>query len=895
MSLPHAPAPDTARDTAPDTAAQTSVHPGAATGGQGAPSVVVVGAGMVAHRFVEQMLSYDGAAHLTVLGDEPALPYDRVHLSEFFLGRSGTDLALNPQVWDSERVSLHTGDPVAAVDRTTHTVTTRSGASFHYDTLVLATGSWAWTPRTEGTDLPGVFSYRTLADVTGIAHWVSARSAELGRPLRGVVVGGGVLGLEAAAALQTLGAAAAVVEFADQLMGVQLDDGGGEALRVLITERDIDVHLGVGASALRPAGSPEDAPAVGARAVGEMELSDGTVLDADVVVFSTGIRPRDRIARESGLAIGERGGVVIGAGCQTSDPDVYAIGECASFEGECVGLVAPGNLMADVVADRLHGGTAIYERQPEGTKLKGVGIEAASFGDIFALTPGALEVTFADPVSKTYKKLVVSDDARTLLGGVFVGDIALYSSLRPLLGRALGADPSAFLAPEGGAEVPTTEVPDDVVVCSCANVTAGTIRGAVTEHGCASVGEVKSCTKAGTVCGSCVPMLTTIVNSTLEKAGVEVSHAMCEHFAMSRAELFVMVRAEQLSTFSEVVAAHGTGRGCNICKPVVASILASLKIGHVLQGDQAPLQDTNDRLLANMQRDGTYSVIPRIPGGEITPEKLAVLARVGATYGLMTRVTGAQRIGLFGARADQLPQIWRELVDAGFESGQAYGKSLRNVKTCVGKAWCRFGVQDSTSMAIRVELRYRGLRSPHKFKMGVSGCARECAEARGKDIGVIATEKGWNLYVGGNGGFTPRHAELLAEDLDDDTLIRTIDRFLALYISEGDRLQRTAPFVAGYPGGIEELRRVLLEDSRGIGAQLDELIAHHVDTYEDEWRSTLEDPEKLRRFVSFVNAPDQHDPDLAYTNIRGQIRPARSDEPSDNNPVIARTLEVRPS
>lgn len=874
---------------------------------------------MAAHRFVEQMLALGGVHRITVLGDEPAPPYDRVHLSEYFLGRTPQDLALAPSVWDDERVTLLTGDPVAAVDRATRTVTTRSGLDVGYHTLVFATGSWAWTPRTEGTDLPGVFSYRTLADVEGIAAWVRERSAALGRPLRGVVVGGGVLGLEAAAALQTLGAQASVVEFADRLMGVQLDDGGGEALRVLVTDLGIDVHLGVGASALRAAdGSVPDGvaqdpaagvcpavlasettealdPARASHAVGRVVLSDDRELPADVVVFSTGIRPRDRIARESGLATGERGGIVIGPGCQTTDPDVYAIGECASLDGECVGLVAPGNAMADVVANRLHGGTAVYERQPEGTKLKGVGIDAASFGDVFALTPGALEVTFADPVSRTYKKLVVSDDARTLLGGVFVGDIALYSSLRPLLGRPLGADPSAFLAPEGGGPAPTTELPDDVVVCSCANVTAGTIRGAVTEHHCTSVGEVKACTKAGTVCGSCVPLLTSLVNRTLEQAGVAVSHAMCEHFAMSRAELFTLVVEEGLQTFSDVVAAHGTGRGCNICKPVVASILASLKIGHVLSSDQAPLQDTNDRLLANMQRDGTYSVIPRIPGGEIPPEKLAVIARVGAEYGLMTRITGAQRIGLFGARADQLPAIWRELVDAGFESGQAYGKSLRNVKTCVGKAWCRFGVQDSTSMAIRVEMRYRGLRSPHKFKMGVSGCARECAEARGKDIGVIATEKGWNLYVGGNGGFTPRHADLLAEDLDDDTLIRTIDRFLALYISEGDRLQRTAPFVAAFPGGIEELRRVILEDSRGMGVYLDSLIANHVDSYEDEWRSTLEDPEKLRRFVSFVNAPDEHDPDLAYTNVRGQIRPARAGEPSDSNPVLARTLEVRSS
>ncbi|NKX93883.1 nitrite reductase large subunit [Sanguibacter hominis ATCC BAA-789] len=856
--------------------------------------IVVVGAGMVAHRLVEQLVSRapaDTPWSATVIGDEAHLPYDRVHLSEFFGGRSPEQLAMAPTVWDDPHVTLRTGDAVASIDRDAQTVTTRSGETVTYDTLVLATGSWAWTPRTDGTDLPGVFSYRTMDDVVGLQTWVADRAATLGRPLRGAVVGGGVLGLEAASALQDLGAAATVVEFADRLMSVQLDDGGGEALRVLIEDMGVTVRTGTGATRLV---SAPDGP------VGLMVLSDGSTLDVDVVVFSTGIRPRDRLARECGLAIGERGGVVVGPTCRTSDPAIWAIGEVASHDGECAGLVAPGNAMADVVVDQLLGGDAVYTPAPDGTKLKGVThdgvpVEAASFGDVFALTPGALEVTFADPVAKTYKKLVVSDDARTLLGGVFVGDAALYPSLRPMLGRALGADPSAFLAPEGGAAAPSADVPDDVVVCSCANVTAGTVRGAVTEHGCTSVAEVKKCTKAGTVCGSCVPLLTKLVNTQLEASGVEVSRAMCEHFAMSRQELFSLVQAEGLRTFTQIVAAHGTGRGCVICKPVVASILASLGVGHVLDAANAPLQDTNDHALANMQKDGTYSVVPRIPGGEITPEKLAVIAEVARDYGLYTRITGAQRIGMFGARLEQLPHIWQRLVDAGMESGQAYGKSLRAVKSCVGSSWCRFGVQDSVGMGVRLELRYRGLRAPHKFKVGVSGCARECAEARGKDVGVIATERGWNVYVGGNGGFTPRHAELLAEDLDDEMLVRVIDRFLAYYIRSADRLQRTAPWVADYPGGIAELRKVLVEDSLGIAAELEATIAQHVDNYEDEWAATLADPVRLARFASFVNAPDTPDPDLAYTPERGQVRPARPGEVSDSNPVIARSIPVRPS
>ncbi|MGW6131616.1 nitrite reductase large subunit NirB [Cellulomonas sp. NPDC055163] len=849
--------------------------------------VLVVGAGMVAHHLAEQLVarSSEGAWQLTVLGEEDVAPYDRVHLSEFFTGRDAGALTLPGSPWLDPRVQLRTGDPVRSIDRDARTVTTRSGRVEAYDQLVLATGSWAWTPRTEGTDLPGVFTYRTLADVEALRDWVARRTGELGRPLAGAVVGGGVLGLEAAAALQTLGTSATVVEFADRLMNVQLDDGGGEALRVLVTGLGMDVRTSTGATRLGAAGDG---------AVATMDLSDGSSVAADVVVFSTGVRPRDRLARESGLAIGERGGVVVGPTCRTSDPSIWAVGECASFEGECTGLVAPGNAMADVVVDGLLGGSATYRPAADGTKLKGVGVDAASFGDVFALTPGALEVMFADPVARTYRKLVVSDDARTLLGGVFVGDTSLYSSLRPMLGRPLGADPSAFLAPEGGAPAPGTDLPDDVVVCSCSNVSAGTVRAAVTEHGCTSVGEVKTCTRAGTVCGSCVPLLTKLVNATLASEGVTVSDAMCEHFAMPRAELFALVRRDGLRTFTQVVEAHGTGRGCAVCKPAVASMLSSTNAGHVLEREHAALQDTNDHVLANMQKDGTYSVVPRVPGGEITPEKLVVLGQVAAEFGLATRITGAQRIAMFGARIDQLPAIWRRLVDAGFESGQAYGKSLRAVKSCVGQAWCRFGVQDSASMAVRLELRYRGLRSPHKFKVGVSGCARECAEARGKDVGVIATEKGWNVYVGGNGGFTPRHAELLAEDLDDDRLIQVIDRFLAHYIRSADRVQRTAPWVAEYPGGLAELRRVVVDDARGLGAELDAVMAEHVAQYTDEWRATLDDPEKLRRFVSFVNAPDTPDPDLAYSPVRGQVRPARpGDGVADRNPVVARTLEVR--
>ena len=841
--------------------------------------IVVIGGGMTGHRFAARMQSQDptGDWTLTVIGEETQQPYDRVHLSDWFGHRRAEMLALDTGVWADPRITLVTGDAAESLDRSAHTVTCASGTVHEYDRLVLATGSWAWAPRAEGKDLPGSFSYRTVDDVESLAAWVGERGEALGREVRGVVVGGGVLGLEAAAALQDLGARSTVVEFADRLMAVQLDDGGGEMLRLLIQDKGIEVRTGVGATAFRPA---EDG------AIGTEELTDGSELPADVVVFSTGIRPRDRIGREAGLAVGERGGIVVGESCQTSDPDIWAIGECASFDGVCAGLIAPGNDMADVVADRFLGGTRTHQRGEDGTKLKGVGVDAAAFGDVNAMTPDALEVSFVDPVHRQYRKLVMSDDATTLLGGVFVGDIALYSQLRPMTGRALGADPSAVIAPEGaGDALAGAEMPDDAVICSCNNVSAGTVRHAVNEQGCHTIGAIKECTTAGTVCGSCVPSLTKLLNQELAKSGIEVSRALCEHFDHSRAELYRLVEEGGQETFTEVVAAHGTGagRGCAVCRPTVASILSSLGAlsgkRHSPVGRQlGSLQDTNDHVMANIQKDGTYSVIPAMPAGEVTPEKLLVFAQVAKDYGLYVKVNGAQRIGMFGARLEQLPEIWERLVEAGFESGHAYGKSLRMVKSCLGTNWCRYGVGDSTAMASHLERRYRGLRSPHKIKIGVSGCARECAEAQAKDVGVIATHRGWNLYVGGNGGAQPAHAQLLVEDLDDETLQRCIDRFLILYIREADKLQRTARWVEEYPGGIDELRRVIVEDSLGIGEELEAAMQRHTDTYVDEWAEAVHDPERRAKFVSFINAPDLHDKTLRYVLEREQVRPARPED-----------------
>jgi len=833
--------------------------------------LAVVGAGMVAHRLVEAMVERgaDETWDIEVFGDETRPPYDRVALTSFFSDRDPEDLLLGDgDLWRRPGVRLYRGSTVSRINREARQIHARN-TTFEYDNLVLATGSYATVPPVEGSDLPGCFVYRTVDDVAELRAWVTDREATLGRKVHGVVVGGGLLGLEAAGALTALGADTTVVEFADWLMPLQVDQAGGGALRRIIEQLGVTVRTSTATSKLRPGRDGK---------IARMQFADGERIPADVVVFATGVRPRDELARDSGLEIAERGGVLADEGCLTNDESIFAIGEVAHIAGRVWGLVGPGYTMAEVVADRLLGGTATFEGADLSTKLKLLGVDVASFGDAFAATNGSLEVVYADPTAGVYKKLVMSDDAQTLLGGMLVGDASAYTNLRPMVGRALGSDPTGWLLPEGMEPPNGSALPDDANVCSCNNVSAGVIRGAVTDHECTDLAGVKACTKAGTSCGSCVGLVKKLMETQMTDAGLEVSTALCEHFAFARAQLFDIVRVSQISTFTELIDQHGSGRGCDICRPVAASILASLGKGHVLDGENATLQDTNDHVMANLQKDGTYSVVPRIPGGEVTPAGLIAIGQVAADYGLYTKITGGQRIDLFGARIEQLPDIWKRLVDAGFESGHAYGKSLRTVKSCVGQSWCRYGVQDSTTLAIDLELRYRGLRSPHKLKLAVSGCARECAEARGKDVGIIATDKGWNMYVGGNGGFTPRHAQLFAEDLSTEDLVRAIDRFLMYYVRTADRLQRTAPWLESIEGGIEAVRAVVLKDSLGIAADLDAAMAAHVDTYEDEWAATLADEKKLRKFASFVNAPETPDPDLVYIEERGQRRPANDEE-----------------
>jgi nitrite reductase (NADH) large subunit len=845
-------------------------------------TLVVVGHGMVAHRFVQAAIDrgLTETHDVVVVGDEPRPAYDRVALTTYF--EVGADaLSLLPDgEYDDPRVRLLLGRRVVGFDPATRTVLVDDGQVLAYDELVLATGAAPFVPPVPGRELPGCFVYRTIEDLDAI------RSAAHGART-GAVIGGGLLGLEAANALVQLGLSTTVVEMAPRLMPVQVDEAGGATLGRHLEGLGLILRTGAVTESVRE----RDGRAAG------LALKDADRVDADVVVFSAGIRPRDGLARTAGLEVAERGGVLVDQQCRSSDPRVWAIGECAAPAGRMYGLVAPGYAMAEVVVDAMLGGRGAFEGADLSTKLKLLGVDVASFGDAFATTQGSLELVFADAVAGVYKKLVVSADGTRLLGGILVGDASAYGVLRPMVatstnpGIALPANPEELILPAGRGR-PEVGLPDEAQVCSCNDVTTKQIRDAVAEGGgCDSAACVTRCTRAGSTCGSCKPVVKQIVEDYFESVGHSVDRSLCEHVPLTRRELFDVVAVHGYGSFDEIVSAHGSGRGCDICKPAIASILASLVGGHVLDGPSRTLQDTNDAYLANIQRNGSYSVVPRIPGGEITPEKLIVIGEVARDFGLYTKITGGQRIDLFGARMEELPAIWRRLVDAGFESGHAYGKALRTVKSCVGSTWCRYGVQDSAQLAIDLELRYRGLRSPHKLKGGVSGCARECAEARSKDFGVIATEKGWSLYVAGNGGANPVHARLLAGDLDTPTLVRYLDRFLMYYIRTADRLQRTAPWVESLEGGLDRVREVVVEDALGLGSELEAAMARHVASYSDEWRATLEDPEKLRRFVSFVNAPDTPDPHISFRAERDQRVPEASEGPV----VLGTTIPVGPA
>ncbi|MDI9278792.1 nitrite reductase large subunit NirB [Pantoea sp. EABMAA-21] len=826
-------------------------------------SVVIIGNGMVGHRFIEELIdkAEPGQFAITVFCEEPRVAYDRVHLSAYFSHHTAEELSLvRPGYYEKHQVNLLIGERAITINRDEKLIHSNTGRAVHYDTLIFATGSYPWIPPIRGAEGSDCFVYRTIEDLNAIE--ACARRSQ-----RGAVIGGGLLGLEAAGALKNLGIETHVIEFAPGLMAEQLDAQGGEQLRRKIEQMGVRVHTGKNTQQI----------VHHAKGGKTLEFADGSALDVDFIVFSTGIRPQDKLAKQCGLEIGQRGGIAINDRCQTRDPAIYAVGECAAWQNRLFGLVAPGYKMAQVASDALLGRDSAFSGADMSAKLKLLGVDVGGIGDAHGRTPGARSYMWLDEQKHIYKRLIVSEDNRTLLGAILVGDTSDYGNLLQLAlnNIALPDNPEGLILPAGSGEKPVLGVdslPDSAQICSCFDVSKGDIVKAV-QAGCHTVAMLKSETRAGTGCGGCIPLLTQVLNAELSRQGIEVNNHLCEHFPYSRQELYHLIRVEEITSFDALLAKYGQGYGCEVCKPTVGSLLASCWNDYVLKPQLAPLQDSNDLFLGNIQKDGTYSVIPRSPGGEITPEGLMTIGAVARQYNLYTKITGSQRIGLFGAQRDDLPAIWSQLIDAGFETGQAYAKALRMAKTCVGSTWCRYGVGDSLGFGIELENRYKGIRTPHKMKFGVSGCTRECAEAQGKDVGIIATEKGWNLYVCGNGGMKPRHADLLAADLDRDTLLTYLDRFMMFYIRTGDRLQRTSLWLESMEGGIDYLRSVIIDDKLSLNTQLEAELARLRAEVECEWAATVNDPRQHIHFSTFINS-DQRDPLVQHVAQRDQHRPA---------------------
>ncbi|WP_428775883.1 nitrite reductase large subunit NirB [Vibrio sp.] len=824
--------------------------------------IVIVGNGMVGHHLVAQLV--EKGLHLqkriTVIGEERFIAYDRVQLSALFSGKDHQQLMLSSEEWYQKHgIELVLGRQVTHIEPANNRVTLDGESQLGYDQLVLATGSYPFVPPIPGKERDNVFVYRTLDDLSAI------RTACNGAKT-GAVIGGGLLGLEAANALRLLGLETHVIEFAPRLMPVQLDDMAGALLKDKIEQLGLSVHTSTATECIID----------GETARHRMVFTDADPLEVDVIVFSAGIRPQDTLAREAGLEVGERGGIVINDSCQTSQDNIFAIGECALWQQRIFGLVAPGYTMAKVVASQLAGQSeAAFKGADMSTKLKLLGVDVCSIGDAHKQTPGAKEMCLQDSVDGVYKKLVVDQSGTQLLGAILVGDSSDYDAL-------FQCYQNQTVLPEHAANLLLDcsalkgNLSDDAMICSCHNVTKGTLVEAI-QAGAQDLAQLKAVTKAGTGCGGCSNMVKSVLDEQLAAMGMEVNNHICEHFELTRQEMYHLCQVEGIKDFDTLVSKHGHGLGCDLCKPTAASIFASLWNEHILEPQHSQLQDSNDAYMANLQKDGSYSVVPRVAGGEITPDKLIVLGEVAKQYDLYTKITGGQRVDLFGAQLEQLPAIWQTLIDAGFETGHAYGKSVRTVKSCVGSSWCRYGVDDSVGLAIELENRYKGLRSPHKLKFAVSGCTRECAEAQSKDIGVIATENGWNLYICGNGGMRPRHADLFASDLDKQQLITLIDRVLMFYIKTADRLQRTSTWMDNLEGGIDYLKQVVVEDSLNLCDELEQQMQSVVDSYQCEWKTTLESPDKLAKFNPYINV----DPNLVlppYERVREQRIPVKQED-----------------
>lgn len=797
--------------------------------------LVLIGNGMAGINTIEHILKL--APHkydITVFGTEPYPNYNRILLSYVLQGNAKVeDIFLNSWAWYEENgIALHAGDTVIAIDAAAKTVTSSRGVTVKYDKLIVATGSNPFMLPLPGADKEGVMAYRTIRDCELMTE--AAQSHK-----RAVVIGGGLLGLEAARGLLNLGMQVNVVHITDCLMERQLDPTASKLLQKALEEQGMRFLL-----------SKQSAEIVGGKRVSGLKFKDGSVAAADLVVMAVGIRPNVEIAKRAGIEVLQ--GIVVDDYLRTSVPDVYAVGECAQHRGVAYGLVAPLYEQGAVLAKHLAGAPAApYEGSLVYTKLKVSGVDVFSGGQ-FMDGEDTKAVRIHDEFSGIYKKVLVR--GTKIVGAVLFGDTSESTRLMQMIrdetdisGRELTA---LLKESDGGASSSAADLPDDAVICGCNGVSKGTICSAIRERGLTTVDEVKNCTSASRSCGGCKPLvgelLAHVLGDSYDQSAAK--ETICGCTELGRDELLEEIRVKGLTHVREVMSVLGWKQpeGCSKCRPALNYYLSMLNPAQYQ--DDRTSRFVNERMHANIQKDGTYSIVPRMYGGVTNPSELKRIAEVAEKYDVPTvKLTGGQRIDLLGIKKEDVPRIWEEL---GMPSGYAYGKAIRTVKTCVGADYCRFGTADSMGMGIRMEKRFERLNTPAKVKMAVSGCPRNCAESGIKDLGVVAIDGGWELYAGGNGGVKVRAGELLVTVKTEDDVIEYTEAYLQYYRETGKYGERTSEWLIRL--GIEHVREVLqdVEERRALCGRMDAALA----ATRDPWKEINESPALKKELFGVIDA-----------------------------------------
>jgi nitrite reductase (NADH) large subunit len=801
--------------------------------------LVVVGNGMAGARVVEEILKRaPDRFDIVMFGAEPYGNYNRILLSNVLNGtQSAPDIFMNPLSWYREKgITLHAGIRATRIDRERRVVVgtplkktalayaadaegeeDAAPVEAPYDHVIIATGSRPFVPPMEGFGGPGTFLFRTIDDCSRIADYAKASR-------RAAVIGGGLLGLEAARGLLTHEVDVTILEAAPQLMMAQLDQESGDMLRATISGMGINVLSNAITSRIVRTGGR----------VSHLEFKDGSTLETDMVVVSAGIRPITEIATASALKVDK--GIVCDDQMRTSDPDIFALGECVEHRGKTYGLVDPIWEMANVLADVMTGAnpSAAYCGSKLGTKLKVMGVELASMGETRSSGPADEVVVYREPAHGIYKKIVVRDGE--IAGAILLGEIEAASTLLQMFmaGTKVPARRADLLfgSPTGVALLQASELPDNAQICNCNGVSKRQIVDAIQTGGCKSVSKVGATTKAGLGCGSCKGLVAQLLESCLGEVGYDpTEHYYVPGVALEKSQLVAEIKSRGLKSVSAVFDELAGGREDPGSKVGLASLLKTLWPDEY--DDERDARFINDRVHANIQKDGTFSVVPRIYGGVTTPDELMRIAQVAVKYNVpMVKLTGGQRIDLLGIKKDDLPHVWKEL---GMPSGHAYTKSFRTCKSCVGTDFCRYGVGDSIALAQKIERRFQGVESPHKMKLATAGCPRNCSEAYVKDLGAVAIEGGhWEIYLGGAAGGSVRKGDLLCTVSTHEDVLKYMGRFIQYYREHGRYLERTYHFLERI--GIDNLRKILIEDSLGIGDRLDADIQKAVDAYRDPWQ-----------------------------------------------------------